>query len=79
MSATFLDERGRPGAVVIVLVGVGEPGEPEKKRARVWTAGDMVLEGTFVHEFSMFQVSFLMIWHAFADLCQRGAPRREMT
>ena len=34
MSATSLDVRGRPGAVVIVLVGVGESGEPEKKRAR---------------------------------------------
>ena len=34
MSATFLDVRGRPCALLIVLVGVGEPGEPEKKRAR---------------------------------------------
>ena len=34
MSATFLDVRGRPCALFGVLVGVGEPGEPEKKRAR---------------------------------------------
>ena len=34
MSATFLDVRGRPCALLIVLVGVGEPGEPEQKRAR---------------------------------------------
>jgi hypothetical protein len=34
MSATFLDGRGRPCALLIVLVGVGAPGEPEKKRAR---------------------------------------------
>ena len=34
MSATFLDVRGRPDALVIVLVLVGEPGEPEPKRAR---------------------------------------------
>ena len=43
MSATFLDVRGRPGAVVIVLVGVGEPGEPEKKEQQagvvwLWTS-----------------------------------------
>ena len=31
MPATLLEERGRPCALVIVLVGVGEPGEPEKK------------------------------------------------
>jgi hypothetical protein len=34
MSATFLDVRGRPCALFVVLVGVGEPGEPEKKNAR---------------------------------------------
>ena len=34
MSATFLDVRGRPCALFGVLVGVGEPGEPEKTRAR---------------------------------------------
>ena len=43
MSATFLDVRGRPGAVVIVLAGVGEPGEPEKKEQEagvvwLWTS-----------------------------------------
>ena len=34
MSATFLEVRGRPCALFGVLVGVGEPGEPEKKKAR---------------------------------------------
>ena len=31
MSTTFLDVRGRPWALLIVLVGVGGPGEPERK------------------------------------------------
>ena len=34
MSATFLDVRGRPCALLIVLVGVGGPGEPEQIKAR---------------------------------------------
>jgi len=34
MSATFLDGRGRPCALLSVLVGVGAPGEPEKKKTR---------------------------------------------
>ena len=34
MAVTFLDVRGRPCALFGVLVGVGEPGEPEKKQSK---------------------------------------------
>ena len=39
MSATFLDVRGRPCALLTVLAGVGEPGEPEKKGKRQELSG----------------------------------------
>ena len=43
MSATFLDVRGRPCALLIVLAGVGEPRETKKKEQEagvvwLWTS-----------------------------------------
>ena len=66
MSATFLDVCGRPCALLIVLAGVGEPGEPEKKHKRQELSGYGPPETwscsvRFFHEFRMFPVCFLMI------------------
>ena len=77
MSATFLDGRGRPCALLIVLVGVGAPGEPEKKSQRQELSGSGPPETwswrvRFFHEFSMFQVCFLMILACF---CGSGPSR----
>ena len=93
MSATFLDVRGRLCALLIVLAGVGEPGEPDKKKEQEagvlwpWTSSDMVLEDTFFREFGMLQVcvftdfdTLLWIWAILgARRAAGGAPRREMT
>ncbi len=93
MSATFLEVRGRPCALFGVLVGVGEPGEPEKKRARGRSclALDLLRHGlggyVFFTSVACFRCVFyndfgvlLWIWAiSGARRAAGGAPRREMT
>ena len=70
ISATFLDVRGRPGAVVIVLGGVGEQGKPERKRARSRSclALDLLrhgLGGNVFYECLLFQECVFMVLASF--------------
>ena len=92
MSATFLDVRGRPCALLIVLVGVGAPGEPEKKKSKRQELSGSGSPETwsgrvrFFTSLACFRFVFddfgtlLWIWAILgARRAAGGAPRREMT
>ena len=69
MSATFLDVRGRPCALLIVLLGMGEPGEPEKKSKRQALSGSGPPE-TWSWRVRFFTISYVsdMFFHDFGTL-----------